>query len=178
MKPKYGQLLLQDKFNQDLLKEMILQKFDHYNHAQILSEAEIDDLLRGKVTVVGINKIISHYETKDELVLLERDLSSMCYSFNKSRNKVPDNTKWEIAYEYATQIVQIADVITNLLGVTNFNRNIKCPFHEDKSPSLKIYTNNNRFVCFGCSARGSPIDFVMKYKTAPFKEAVLYLSNI
>ena len=31
-----------------------------------------------------------------------------------------------------------------------------CPFHDDKSPSMKV---DNRFHCFGCQADGDVIDF-------------------
>lgn len=37
---------------------------------------------------------------------------------------------------------------------------IRCPFHNERTPSLKIYPN--RFHCFGCGSDGSVIDFVMK----------------
>lgn len=34
---------------------------------------------------------------------------------------------------------------------------LKCPFHEDDQPSLKIYTETNTFNCFGCNANGDAI---------------------
>lgn len=34
-----------------------------------------------------------------------------------------------------------------------------CPFHADGTPSLHIYSAQNRFHCFGCGAGGSVIDF-------------------
>jgi len=181
MKQGYGQLLLQNKEVQNLLKRMILQKATHYDelHSQLLTEQKIDDSLRGRITPRVIRKILNHHEAQDELTLLKRDLSSTCYQLNKSSKKVPESNKWERAYEYATQVVQIEDVVANLLGVTNLNKNIKCPFHgEDKKPSLKVYSKDNFFICFSCNLHGSPIDFVMQYKNCSFKEAVLYLSNI
>ena len=33
---------------------------------------------------------------------------------------------------------------------------VKCPFHEDHDPSMKV---DNRFYCFGCRASGDVIDF-------------------
>ena len=33
----------------------------------------------------------------------------------------------------------------------------RCPFHEDRSPSLKL--NENYYYCFGCHATGDVIDF-------------------
>ena len=35
-----------------------------------------------------------------------------------------------------------------------------CPFHSEKTPSLKLYDDG--FYCFGCGAGGSVIDFVGK----------------
>lgn len=35
-----------------------------------------------------------------------------------------------------------------------------CPFHDDKSPSLKVY--DDHFYCFGCGATGDQTGFVAK----------------
>lgn len=35
-----------------------------------------------------------------------------------------------------------------------------CPFHKDKTPSMKV---DKRFHCFGCGADGDVIDFVSRY---------------
>lgn len=36
----------------------------------------------------------------------------------------------------------------------------RCPFHEDRHPSLKL--NEDYFYCFGCGAHGDVIDFVAR----------------
>jgi len=46
-----------------------------------------------------------------------------------------------------------------------------CPFHEDKTPSLKVSSTKNLFNCFGCGAAGSVIDWVMKTQGVSFKHA-------
>lgn len=38
---------------------------------------------------------------------------------------------------------------------------LKCPFHKDDTPSLKLYAH--RFYCFGCHAGGDVVDFVSRY---------------
>ena len=40
---------------------------------------------------------------------------------------------------------------------------VKCPFHDDKTPSLNLFPNNT-YYCFGCEEYGTNIDFVMKMK--------------
>jgi DNA primase catalytic core len=47
-----------------------------------------------------------------------------------------------------------------------------CPFHEDKSPSLKIYTKTNTFHCFGCSATGDGIQFIEMFEKLSKHEAI------
>lgn len=44
----------------------------------------------------------------------------------------------------------------------------RCPFHDDKSPSMKIDQN---FICFGCGAKGDVIDFAAKLFGLPPYEA-------
>ncbi len=39
---------------------------------------------------------------------------------------------------------------------------LKCPFHEDDQPSLKIYAETNTFNCFGCNANGDAIEFIQR----------------
>ncbi len=46
-----------------------------------------------------------------------------------------------------------------------------CPFHDDKTPSLKISTAKNLFNCFGCGSSGTVIDWVMKTQNISFRHA-------
>lgn len=50
---------------------------------------------------------------------------------------------------------------------------IKCPFHGDNDPSLKIYTETNTFNCFGCGATGDVIEFIERYDKRGKHEAIL-----
>jgi DNA primase len=43
---------------------------------------------------------------------------------------------------------------------------LKCPFHDDKDPSLKIYPETNTFNCFGCGAAGDVIEFIERYEAS------------
>lgn len=53
---------------------------------------------------------------------------------------------------------------------------VRCPFHGEKTPSLKVYPQTNSFYCFGCGAHGDVIDFVKKQFGIPFKEALFKLN--
>jgi len=53
---------------------------------------------------------------------------------------------------------------------------IKCPFHNEKTPSFIIYTHTNSWHCFGCGLHGNgAIDFIMKYKEMSFPQAINFL---
>lgn len=50
---------------------------------------------------------------------------------------------------------------------------IKCPFHGDEDPSLKIYPETGTFNCFGCGAAGDVIEFIERYEKRGKHEAIL-----
>ena len=54
---------------------------------------------------------------------------------------------------------------------------ICCPFHNEKTPSLKLYDGNRGFYCFGCGEHGSVIDFVMRYFGLVFQSAISKLND-
>ena len=47
-----------------------------------------------------------------------------------------------------------------------------CPFHNEKTPSFKVYENNKGFYCFGCGCGGDVIKFVQLYFDISFQEAL------
>ncbi|MDI3501696.1 MAG: hypothetical protein PWP22_1467 [Thermoanaerobacter sp.] len=52
---------------------------------------------------------------------------------------------------------------------------IKCPFHNDKNPSLAIYEDS--FHCFGCGAHGDVINFTAGLFNLDPIEAVYKLAD-
>jgi DNA primase len=49
----------------------------------------------------------------------------------------------------------------------------RCPFHEDKTPSLVVSPKANLWHCLGkCNVGGSTIDWVMRTKGVSFRHAV------
>ena len=49
----------------------------------------------------------------------------------------------------------------------------KCPFHNDRNPSMKV---DKRFHCFGCQADGDVIDFTSRLFSLSPREAALKLA--
>lgn len=63
--------------------------------------------------------------------------------------------------------------ITTIIGVRPTSRrvSIRCPFHNEKTPSMVLYPNGG-YHCYGCGAHGNnSIDFLMGLG-ASFPEAL------
>ena len=62
------------------------------------------------------------------------------------------------AFTVVKETVPMAETVSFYGYEPNRAGFIRCMFHAEKTPSLKIYERS--FYCFGCGAHGSVIDFV------------------
>ncbi len=58
------------------------------------------------------------------------------------------------------------------------NNMLKCPFHEDEKPSMKVYPDTNTFHCFGCGKNGDTIEFVQQKENCTKHEAILKATEL
>lgn len=70
------------------------------------------------------------------------------------------------------QVVEYYELQVNRKGLC------LCPFHQDKSPSMKIYPNGKGFYCFTCGVGGDLIRFVALYQNLYDYEAAKELATI
>ncbi len=73
--------------------------------------------------------------------------------------------------------VDFTPLIKTRITTSGDKRRTLCPFHDEKTPSFFIYSNNS-FYCFGCGVSGNAIDFVMKALGHKFKEACTILEDL
>lgn len=76
--------------------------------------------------------------------------------------------------------INIVDVVRRYVKIDKIIGDkciIKCPFHDDKTPSLHIGTNN-LFYCFGCHVGGDAIKFVQKIENISFIDAAHKIAAI
>lgn len=78
------------------------------------------------------------------------------------------------------QDIDLKEIIERETG-EHFNKQgyIRCPFHNEKTPSLsiKFYPDKNKwkFKCFGCDSSGDAIDFIKGFKGVDYEKAREYL---
>jgi DNA primase len=68
-----------------------------------------------------------------------------------------------------------AGIALRPVGTERFSA--RCPFHDDRAPSLLVDERDGHFHCFGCKAHGDVIDFVMRREGIGFTEACQRLSE-
>jgi len=61
--------------------------------------------------------------------------------------------------------------LTELIEL-NTNNVTRCPFHEDRNPSMRYYPESNTVYCFSCHRSWDTIAFVMERDGMTFSETV------
>ncbi len=52
-----------------------------------------------------------------------------------------------------------------------------CPFHDERTPSFSVNSDQKLYYCFGCEAKGDAITFVRESEALDFPEAVELLAE-
>lgn len=79
-------------------------------------------------------------------------------------------TSEEIKATYSMQ-----DILARYGLHSNRSGFICCPFHKEKTASMKIYQDS--YYCFGCGAHGDIFDFVSEMEDITFREAFFELGG-
>lgn len=83
-----------------------------------------------------------------------------------------------IKAEELKSLIELDDLVARLGFTPNRAGFISCPAHLDKTPSLKIYTDDRGWYCFGCNQGGTVIDFYMHVCKVDFKHAMSDLQRL
>jgi len=80
-----------------------------------------------------------------------------------------------IDFQQIRQAVAIEEV-ARWLGLEVHGGKTRCPFHNDKAPSLSF--TKDHFKCFGCDVSGDAIDLVAKLRNVSTAEAAQKISEV
>ncbi|WP_051538251.1 CHC2 zinc finger domain-containing protein [Butyrivibrio proteoclasticus] len=67
---------------------------------------------------------------------------------------------WVSIFDEIKERVTAYDVVTYYGIIVDSKGMCRCPFHNDRNPSMKV---DKRYHCFGCGADGDATDFVANY---------------
>jgi DNA primase len=80
-------------------------------------------------------------------------------------------------FQQIKQLIAVKNAIEHYGFKINRAGFIPCPFHSEKTASLKVFSKNNKWKCFGCGQGGGVIDFVMKLHGITFQQALVRLNH-
>ncbi|MDD7761196.1 MAG: DNA primase [Firmicutes bacterium] len=85
----------------------------------------------------------------------------------------------EALIEKIKEANDIVDVIGEYVSLKKRGQNFVglCPFHNEKTPSFNVNPNMGIYKCFGCNESGDVIEFIKKYESLEFNEAVRLLAD-
>ncbi len=68
----------------------------------------------------------------------------------------------------------IVEVVRQHVPIKKIGKNWSacCPFHSERSPSFTVSEDKQMFYCFGCSASGDAVGFLMQHLGVTFRQAV------
>jgi len=71
--------------------------------------------------------------------------------------------------------VDVAEVIGRRVALRKSGASLlgACPFHEEKSPSFRVYPDQKRFRCYGCGAHGDVFEFARMLEGREFPAIIL-----
>lgn len=139
------------------IKEVIKQLNNHpYAKTQYIYEIE---------TEWGF---IPNYIREERAKILSR-IKSYKYYLSGGTSSESDIGSTEIRRAKEYPIESLYEGKLRRTGRTQVGR---CTFHEEKTGSFTIYTDSNRWRCFGCNTFGDAVDFVQLRDNIGFIEAV------
>ena len=81
----------------------------------------------------------------------------------------------------AAQSIRDTVDMTTILSLYGYqaDRNgfMRCPFHGERTGSLKVYTDGRGWHCYGCGRGGSVVDFVMDHENCDFRTAMIAIDK-
>ena len=77
----------------------------------------------------------------------------------------------------AVPIEQVAEAYAKDLRCSGRTLVGRCPFHDDRIPSLVLYPGEGRFHCYGCGTHGDVIQFLMEAECLSFPQALKVLEE-
>ncbi|QEK39517.1 DNA primase [Candidatus Sneabacter namystus] len=82
-------------------------------------------------------------------------------------------------FKIVKNTVDILEVVQKIVKLRKGGKSYSglCPFHQEKTPSFHVNTENNFYKCFGCLESGDVIKFTSQIKGITYYEAAVQLAQ-
>lgn len=130
-------------------------------------------------TRIFVEALIKFFPVMD-LVAIEQSISRLKGYIAKTHNKGRKKTfvdANQIQQAREASIIELAETHLREVRKAGVNMVALCPFHQEKKPSLTLFTKTNSWYCFGCHKGGDVIALVRELLNLSFCDAVNYLTH-
>lgn len=135
----------------------------------------LEDVLEDLV-LETLDMRIAIYEARDETnrLYLEAELFDKTAEISKYNMKIASFRRPRKAHVGITNhdIGRAREVPCNKLVEVNRTNMALCPFHDDRTPSMRWYRDSNRLYCFSCNRGWDTISFLRERDGLSFVQAV------
>ena len=84
----------------------------------------------------------------------------------------------EIRIAAIREHVTIFEVLDRMgLSISTETQQILCPFHQDNTPSARVFAEQNKIHCWTCQRGWDVIDAVMSHWNLPLPEAIVFIED-
>lgn len=171
-----------NKLNHDTIKELIelyeqeirqyemerLKAVDEFMKV-IPDDAEIPDDLDLLLSIYVDMQLAKKGLFESRIKFLK---SSVRRLYRENRAAMGLEITYSVSKDEAKQVP--IEQVCERLGIEIKRNFARCPLHEERTPSFKIYPDNH-FFCFGCGAGGDSIELVMKTQGLSFPKALKFI---
>ena len=126
---------------------------------------------------------MAQIEFAKNIVILNEQIAHLSIMHGLHFNK---NESWRRHHDFQSQkevahrvsMVELVKMYGGEVKRSGSNYVARCLFHNEKTPSLTIFSNSNMAHCFGCGVSVDSIGFIQRMRGVSFKEAVYILNEI
>ena len=161
--------------------EPISLSFDDEDVTYLAVYLDIKQLTNG-IRTAEIEQGVARMWAKDADVTHWMEFEKVCrraLEIQKSRQPHVEVRVGKFSVQAIKEAHDIVDIIGRYTKLRKAGKEYigKCPFHEERQPSLEVNQDKQLFYCFSCQRKGDLINFIMQIENLDTKQACLFLGT-
>ena len=135
--------------------------------------------LRKGIHTAEIEQGIARLWAKDDDVIYWQAFKKACQLALDSQRARRPKVEGRFSVRAVKESHDIVDVVSRYTNLRKAGKEYmgKCPFHDDRQPSLEVNQDKQLFYCFSCQRKGDVVNFIMQIEDLDTKQACLLLGT-